>query len=236
MSLSSLSSTQMNILKRLLLSIKNALKANLIAGILFLMPLVATFWFLRTLTIWVDKSLLLLPGPYRPENFLPFPVPGLGFILVFVVLLLCGVLVRNLLGRKLVALGEQVVGYIPYVSKLYKAVKKLVETIFSGAGKDFKRVVLIEYPRRGIFALAFVTGQASGEVQDKTAKRCLNVFLPTTPNPTSGFYLLVPEEDVTPLEMSVEESFKLLMSGGILSPEGPSGRNTAASAVEATNT
>lgn len=205
--------------KRFFLALKNAVKANLLAGILFLMPLVATFWFLGLLITWVDKTLLLLPRPFRPESFLPFPVPGLGFILVFLVLCLTGAFVRNLLGRKLVALGEHVMSYIPFVSKVYTAVKKLVETIFFGAGKDFKRVVLVEYPRKGIFALAFVTGEALGELQAKTAKRCLNVFLPTTPNPTSGFYLLVPEEEVTPLDMSVEDSFKLLMSGGILSPD-----------------
>lgn len=209
----------MSIFKRFVYFFKSALKANLLAGILFLMPLVATFWFLRLLLIWVDKTLLLLPPAYRPEAFLPFPVPGLGLILVFTVLLLTGVFVRNFIGRKLVSLGERIMSYIPFVSKVYDAVKKLVDTIFFGAGKDFKRVVLVEYPRKGIYALAFVTGEAMGEIQDKTARRCLNVFLPTTPNPTSGFYLLVPEDDVTPLDMSVEESFKVLMSGGILSPE-----------------
>ncbi len=151
---------------------------------------------------------------------MPFPIPGLGFILVFVVLFLAGVSVRNFLGRKIVALGERIMSHIPFVSKIYSAVKKLVESIFFGAGKDFKRVVLIEYPRKGIYALAFVTGVSTGEVQDKTEKRVINLFLPTTPNPTSGFYLLVPEEDVIPLEMTVEDAFKLLMSGGILSPEG----------------
>jgi len=215
----------MKYIKRLIVFLKSALKANLLAGILFLMPLVATFWFLGLLITWVDKSLLLLPPAYRPEAFLPFPIPGLGLILVFVVLLTTGVFVRNFIGRKLVALGERVMSYIPFVSKVYVSVKKLVETIFFGAGKDFKRVVLIEYPRKGLFALAFVTGEATGEVQEKTARRCLNVFLPTTPNPTSGFYLLVPEDDVTPLDMTVEESFKLLMSGGILSPERPARRS-----------
>ena len=210
----------MNFLRQLIISIKKALKANLLAGILFLMPLVATLWFLHLLAVWVDKTLLLLPPELRPEAFLPFPIPGLGFILVFVVLFLAGVSVRNFLGRKIVALGERIMSHIPFVSKIYSAVKKLVESIFFGAGKDFKRVVLIEYPRKGIYALAFVTGVSTGEVQDKTEKRVINLFLPTTPNPTSGFYLLVPEEDVIPLEMTVEDAFKLLMSGGILSPEG----------------
>ena len=217
----------MNVVTSLALYVKKALKANLIAGILFLMPLVATYWFLSLLITWVDMSLLLIPRAYRPENFLPFPIPGLGLILVFLVLFFTGLFVRNLLGRKLVALGERIMSWIPFVSKVYSAVKKLVETIFSTSTKDFQRVVLVEYPRKGLYALAFVTGEATGEVQSKTARRCLNVFLPTTPNPTSGFYLLVPEEDVTPLEMSVEDAFKLLMSGGILSPDSvPRKQNT----------
>ncbi len=209
----------MSFLRSLYTGTKKALKANLLAGILVLMPLAATFWFIHMLIAWVDKSLLLLPREYRPENFLPFPIPGLGLILVFAVLFLTGVLVRNIIGRKLVALGDRILSYIPFVSKVYGAVKKLMDTVFSGSAKDFQRVVLIEYPRRGIYALAFVTGVSTGEVQQKTARRTINVFLPTTPNPTSGFYLLVPEEDVIPLEMTVEDSFKLLMSGGILSPE-----------------
>ncbi len=208
-----------HMLQRLLHFVKAAIRANLLAGVLFLMPLAATFYFIHFLVTLADKSLLLLPQAYRPENFLPFPVPGLGVILVFTVLLACGALVRNWLGRKFVALGEWFVGYIPFVSKVYKAVKQLIETIFLSSSRDFKRVVLVEYPRKGVYALGFVTGVAMGEIQDKTDKRCINLFLPTTPNPTSGFYLIIPEDDVVPLDMSVEDAFKVLMSGGILSPD-----------------
>jgi uncharacterized membrane protein len=108
---------------------------------------------------------------------------------------------------------------IPFVSPLYKAVKQLVETLLSGSTRDFKRVVLIEYPRKGVYGLAFVTGVSVGEIQRKTEKKCINVFVPTTPNPTSGFYLILPEEDVIPLDMSVEDAFKVLISGGIINPE-----------------
>ncbi len=200
-------------------AIKRFLRANLIAGILFLTPLVATFLTLRVVVRWMDKSLLLLPPEFRPEAYLPFKIPGLGIVLVLVVLLLTGLLVRNLLGRKLVELWDAVLGRIPFVSNFYKAVKQLVETIFRGSGRDFKRVVLIEYPRHGLYTLAFVTGVAIGEIQQKTEKRVLNVFVPTTPNPTSGFYLMVPEQDIIPLEMGVEDAFKVLISGGILNPE-----------------
>jgi len=217
----------MNIFGRLLLAIKKALKANLIAGILFLMPLAATFYFLYLLLNGVDRVLLLLPPQFRPEHLLGFRIPGLGLILLFTVLFICGFLVRNFIGRKLVSLGEWIMSYIPFVSWFYRAVKQLVEAIFHGPTRDFKRVVLVEYPRRNIYALAFVTGVAVGEIQDKTARKCINVFLPTTPNPTSGFYLIVPEEDVIPLEMSVEDSFKVLISGGILNPEAKAVMNGA---------
>ncbi len=209
----------MSLLRRLFGWIKKVVKANLLAGLLFLMPLVATFWFFHLCITWVDKILLLLPVRFRPETWLPFPIPGLGVILVVTVLLVSGALVRNFLGRRLVALWERLLLHIPFVSKVYKAVKQLMEAIFFTTGKEFKRVVLVDYPRKGVYALAFVTGVATGEIQAKTARKVINVFLPTTPNPTSGFYLMVAEEEVIPLEMSVEQAFKLLMSGGILNPE-----------------
>jgi uncharacterized membrane protein len=221
--------------QRLYAALQHGLKVNLLAGLLTLMPVVATVWFLHLLITWVDKTLLLLPRAARPENFLPFPVPGLGLILVLAVLFLSGLLVRNFLGRRLVALGDRIVSYIPLVSKVYRAVKQLVETIFQASGKEFKRVVLVEYPRKGVYALAYVTGVATGEIQRRTDKRVINLFLPTTPNPTSGFYLMVPEEEVIPLDMSVEDSFKVLMSGGILNPE-VAREKSKAHAADATTT
>lgn len=200
-------------------AVKNFFKANLIAGLLALTPLVATVFFMNFLIRQMDRILLLIPAPYRPENFLPFPIPGLGFIMLLAVLLLTGLVVRNFLGRKLIAIGDAIIARIPLISKLYGAVKQLLETIFNGAARDFKRVVLVEYPRKGVYALAFVTGMGKGELQRKTGANVVNLFVPTTPNPTSGFYLLVPEEDLIPLDMTVEDSFKVLISGGIISPE-----------------
>ncbi|MDY7000712.1 MAG: DUF502 domain-containing protein, partial [Thermodesulfobacteriota bacterium] len=198
--------------------VKESLRTNLTAGVLILVPLMATGYALYLLFKWVDKVLLLIPEPYRPESYLPFKVPGLGLLVVLMTLFLAGFLVRNLLGRKLVALGERIMSYIPFVSPLYKAVKQLLETIFR-KDDEGKRVVLVEYPRKGVYALAYVTGTAVGEIQEKTKKKGVNLFVPTTPNPTSGFYLIVPEEDLIYLDMSVEDSFKVLMSGGIINPE-----------------
>jgi uncharacterized membrane protein len=199
--------------------IKSAVKTNLIAGLIALVPLLATVYALVLLVKWTDKLLLLIPEAFRPDNYLPFPLPGLGLVLAFVVLFLAGFLVRNYLGRKLVSLGEWLMSYIPFVNPLYRAVKQLIETLLSGSTRDFKRVVLIEYPRKGVYGLAFVTGVSTGEIQRKTEHRCINVFVPTTPNPTSGYYLILPEEDVIELEMTVEDAFKVLISGGIINPE-----------------
>jgi len=198
---------------------KDSFKNNLLAGVLFLVPLVATFFFLRMFIGWIDQVLLLLPVRYRPENLFPVHIPGLGLILLIFILLSTGLVVRNFLGRKLVNLWEGLLYRIPFVNKFYRAVKQLVETIVNGGGKDFKRVVLVQYPKNGVYALGYVTGVATGEVQRKTQKKVLNIFVPTTPNPTSGYYVMVPEDEVIPLDMNVEDSFKLLISGGIIAPD-----------------
>jgi len=161
----------------------------------------------------------ILPARFRPDTFLPFPIPGLGLILLFGTVLLTGFLVRNYLGRKLVHLWDRIIETIPLVNKLYMALKQLVETIFNRSPQDFKRVVLIEFPKEGCYAIGFVTGFAVGETQRKTHRKVINVFVPTTPNPTSGFFLMIPEESVIPMDMGVEDAFKLLVSGGIISPD-----------------
>ena len=201
------------------IQLKDCLKTNLIAGLLFLTPVAATFYFLKFLINWIDKITKIIPPQYRPENLLPFPVPGTGIIILFCILFITGFLVRNYIGRKLVSVWENIISRIPLINKIYVSIKQLLETIISGTGKDFKRVVLVEFPRTGIYSLAYVTGVAVGELQKKTNKKVINVYVPTTPNPTSGYYLVVPEDEVIPLEMSVEDSFKLLISGGIINPE-----------------
>jgi len=199
--------------------LKHFIRVNLLAGLLFLTPVMATFFFLHMFLTWVDGLFNFLPARFRPESFLPFPIPGLGLILLFGTLLLTGFFVRNYLGRKLVNIWDRIIATIPLVNKLYLAFKHVVETIFNRPAQDFKRVVLVEFPKKDCYAVGFVTGVAVGEVQDKTHKKVINVFVPTTPNPTSGYFLMIPEETVIPLDMSVEEALKLMMSGGILSPD-----------------
>ena len=198
--------------------LKGFLKANFIAGILFLTPLLATFYFLKLSIAWMDNILLVIPSRFRPEELLGFSIPGLGVLILFLLILGTGFLVRNYVGRKVVGLWDRLISTIPLVNRFYNSVKQLAETLAHGSTKDFKRVVLVQFPKDGVYSLGYVTGVSAGEVQEKTHKKCINIYVPTTPNPTSGYYLVVPEEEVIPLDMSVEDSFKLLISGGIINP------------------
>lgn len=198
---------------------RDIIKRNFLAGILVLLPISLTIYVIVFLFKLVDRFLGYLPTKYNPQTYLPFHIPGLGFILLVFIIFFIGLLVRNYIGHKLVDMWEQLVGRIPFIRSIYIATKQLAETIFLKTNTNLKRVVLVEYPRKGLYALGFTTGITKGEIQDKTHKKVINVFVPTTPNPTSGFYLLVPEEDLKYLEMAVEDAFKLLISGGIITPE-----------------
>ncbi len=184
-----------------------------------MVPLSFTVYVISIILKNSDRIFNLLPEPYNPKRLIPFPIPGLGIVVVVFLVFLIGVLVKNYVGGRIVEFGERIVYQIPLVRPIYSAVKQLLVAIFSQTGEGFERVVLIEYPRKGIYALGFVTGVARGEVQQMTAQRVLNVFLPTTPNPTSGFYLLVPDTDIIPLKISVEDAFKLIISGGLVSSQ-----------------
>jgi uncharacterized membrane protein len=167
----------------------------------------------------MDQTLLLLPPDFRPENLLGFRVPGLGVVLTIVILLVTGIVVANLVGRTLVRMGERLLARIPLVRSIYSGVKQVMETMFSDSGKSFRNVVLIEYPRKGIWTLAFLTGeQGTRESEDKIGSRVSHIFVPTTPNPTSGFFLMVPTDDVLILEMSVDEGLKMIISAGVVLP------------------
>ena len=199
---------------------KAKIRAYFLAGLLVIVPLGVTLFVISAILRLMDRVLDLIPPKFHPETYLPFKMPGLGLILALLLVMITGVLVRNYIGRRVVAFGEYVLSTIPLVRPLYVAVKQLLQAIFGDTHDAFKRAVLIEYPRKGVYALAFVTGQTSGDVLLKTNGKMLNLFLPTTPNPTSGFYLVIPEEDTIPLSIGVEDAFKLLISGGVVEPEG----------------
>lgn len=194
------------------------LRRYLVAGLLVWLPLGATFFVIQLLVRWMDNSLLLLPEAYRPDNLLGFHIPGLGVVLSLLILLITGLVAANLFGRKLVSMWERLLSRIPLVRSVYSAVKQLVETMFADNGKSFRKVVLVEFPRRGLWTLAFLTSEENGIVQQATGRDVVNVYIPTTPNPTGGYFVLVPKEDIRELEMSVDDGLKMLLSMGAVNP------------------
>jgi uncharacterized membrane protein len=198
--------------------LKSIIRGYFLAGLLVILPLGAVIFVISAILRLMDRALGVIPPKLHPESYLPFKIPGLGLVLFIALVLVTGVLVKNYIGRRVVDFGEYMVSKIPLVRPLYGAVKQLILAIFGDTHDAFKRVVLVEYPRKGVYSLAFVTAQTSGEIREQMGAEMLSIFLPTTPNPTSGFFLVLPEEDTIPLSMSVEEAFKLLISGGVVEP------------------
>ncbi len=190
----------------------------LVAGLLVWVPLGVTVWVVRSLINWMDGSLLLIPEPYRPENLLGFPVPGLGVLLSLLILFVTGILAANFFGRSLVGVWERLLARIPLVRSVYSGTKQLAETLFSGGGESFRKVLLVEFPRRGLWTLAFQTANDLGEAQEKIGGSVINVYIPTTPNPTGGYFVMVRSEDVVELEMSVDDGLKVILSMGAVVP------------------
>lgn len=199
--------------------IKSKLKGYLLAGLLVAGPIGLTVVVIQWIVGLMDGLLLaVLPERYQPNNLFGFGLPGGGLVATVLVLILVGFLATNIFGRSLVRAMDNLVGRIPLVKGVYTLFKQVADTLFVGDRQGFRKVVLIEYPRKGIWTIAFMTGLSSGELPRQIGRRVINVFVPTTPNPTSGFYLLVPEEDAKVLEMSVEDAFKLIVSGGMVTP------------------
>jgi uncharacterized membrane protein len=203
--------------------LKQDLKNDLIAGLLVIIPLATTIWLTITIANWVINFLTRIPKQLNPfdgldpilTNLLNFFV-GLAVPLAFI--LLIGLMARNIAGRWLLNVGEQLLQSIPLAGSVYKTLKQILETLLKDSKSKFSRVVLVEYPRKGMWTLGFVTGTVSSELQATLSEPMLSVFFPTTPNPTSGWYAIVPEDDVINISMSIEDAFKVLISGGIVNP------------------
>lgn len=194
------------------------IRRYLVTGLIIWIPLVITFLVVRLLIRFVDQILLLLPPPWRPEALLGFSIPGLGLVLALGILLVSGLLAANFAGRRLVEIGDQIVTRIPLVNGIYFGAKQVAETLFSDSSTAFKRVLLVEYPRKGIWSMCFQTSDAIGEVQHRTDDDVICVFLPTTPNPTSGFLLFVPRQELVPMDMRVDEGLRMIISLGVAVP------------------
>jgi len=195
------------------------LRAYFLAGILITAPISITFYLAWLFIGFVDRQVTpLIPEAYNPNSYLPFALPGLGLVVVGVFLTLVGALTAGFLGRFVVRIGERILARMPVIRSIYGAVKQIFETVLAQQSNAFREAVLVEYPRRGIWAVGFITGRTEAEVQNLTEEEVINIFLPTTPNPTSGFLLFVPKKDLVPLSMSVEEAIKMVISGGIVTP------------------
>lgn len=194
------------------------LRRYLVAGILVWLPVGITLLLLRILISIMDRTLVLVPEQYRPEAWLGFAIPGLGIVLTLLILLVTGVLAANFVGRSLVAFWERMLERIPIVRSIYSASKNFAEIVFSDSDESFKKVLLIEYPRKGLYGLAFQTATDLGEIQSRSGEDLVCTFVPTTPNPTSGFIIMLPRKDVIELDMEVDEALKMIISLGVVVP------------------
>jgi len=203
-------------------------KRYLITGLLIWVPLVITVWVLSFLVDTLDQSLLLLPHSWQPRSWLGFHLPGLGALLTIAVVLATGVLAANIIGQRLVLYWEGLLARIPIFKSLYFSVKQVSDTLFSSSGLAFRKALLVQYPRQGSWTIAFLTGQPGGDVANYLKGDYVSVYVPTTPNPTSGFFLMIPAADVVELDISVDAALKYIISMGVVPPED---RNPASGAV-----
>ena len=194
-----------------------------LAGLLVFLPVVITLWFLGWVIGLLDGVLNVLPAGVHPNTYLPFAIPGLGALVTVTLILFLGILTRGVATRRFLAAWENIFVKIPIFRGVYTAVQKLVQT-FLGQSQNARQVVMIEYPRKGIYTVGFAMGRAWRELERKQDAQLVNVFIPTTPNPTSGFYLLVPTTEISPLDMTMEEALKLITSGGLITPDDKSRR------------
>lgn len=198
------------------------LKRYFVAGLLVLLPLWITFEAVRFLIGLFDRSLLLLPAKYQPDVLLGFDIPGFGILVSVSIILLTGMLVANILGHRIVSWWERLLSKIPLVRSIYSAVKQIAEALFGAGDQTFQNVYLVQYPRPGLWTLAFQTSKNRGEAQVKTGVvGTINLFVPTTPNPTSGFFIIASLHEVVELDMSVDDALKMVISGGVVVPPLP---------------
>ena len=201
-------------------SVLTKIRGYFLTGIIVTAPVGLTFYVSFLFIGFIDAKVRnIIPVQYHYDNILPFEIPGLGLLFVFIMLTFIGFITAGLIGRYIIKLGERIIARLPIIRSVYGALKQIFESVLKTSSKSFREVVLIEYPRKGIWAIGFITGDTKGEVQDSLKEELVNVFLPTTPNPTSGFLLFVPRKDLKVLNMNVEEGIKMVISGGIVTPK-----------------
>ncbi|CBW76079.1 DUF502 domain-containing protein [Mycetohabitans rhizoxinica] len=197
---------------------KKKLKNVFLTGLLVLVPLAITLWVLGLIIGTMDQTLLLLPEAWQPERLFGFRLPGLGAVLTLAFVFAVGLLTQNLIGQTLVNWWEKLLAHIPVVGPLYTSVKQVSDTLLSSSGNAFRKALLIEYPRKGSYTIGFLTGIPGGDVANHLSGDHVSVYVPTTPNPTSGFFLMVPRNEVVELDMTVDAALKYIVSMGVVAP------------------
>ncbi len=194
------------------------IKKYFFTGLLVLVPLIITIWVLATLINTLDQSLLLLPASWRPKALLGLEIPGFGVLLTLLTIFITGVIATNIFGQQLIVMWESLLSRVPVVKSIYSSVKQVSDTLFSSSGNAFRKALLVQYPRQGSWTIGFLTGIPSGEVMNHLHGEYISVYVPTTPNPTSGFFLMMPKADVIELDMSVDQALKYIISMGVVAP------------------
>ncbi|KTD20675.1 DUF502 domain-containing protein [Legionella londiniensis] len=198
-----------------------SIRSYLLAGLVVWLPILVTFVILRFIVDLLDQTMALLPRAYQPEQLIGFHLPGLGVVLSLLLLVITGLLATNFLGQRLVRWSESILARIPLVRSIYNAAKQVIHAIFATNSEAFRKVLLVEYPRKGMWSLAFQTGITTEEVNRHTGTEMLSIFVPTTPNPTSGFLMVIPKSDVIELSMTIDEALKFIISLGVMQPLSP---------------
>lgn len=195
-----------------------AVKKYLITGLLIWIPLVITIWVLKLVVDTLDQTLLLMPPALRTENWLGVHIPGLGVLLTVVIVLVTGVLAANFIGERLVRIWDELIHRIPFVSSIYSSVKQVSDTLFSSGGQAFRKALLVQWPREGMWTIGFLTGTPGGDVAKQLPGDFLSVYVPTTPNPTGGYFVIIARKDVIELDMSVDQALTYIISMGVVAP------------------
>lgn len=201
--------------------IGKSFKSYMITGLVVWLPIIATLVIMRFLIDLLDQTMSLLPQAYHPEKLIGMKIPGFGVVLSLFILIATGILATNFFGQKFMSLSERVLDKIPLVRTIYNATKQMIQALVSTNSQAFRKVLLVEYPRKGMWSVAFQTGEVTKEIDNSTENPMVTIFIPTTPNPTSGFLMIVPKEDVKELEMTTDEALKFIISLGVMPPGAP---------------
>jgi uncharacterized membrane protein len=199
-------------------AVKKKLKNIFLTGLAVIVPAGLTLYILVFIIGIMDGLLTVIPDRYQPDTLLHFHVPGLGAIVTVILIFICGLIAQSYFGNRVVAIGERLVERIPVIRSVYQALKRITDSIFTDKNQSFKKVVLVEYPRKGLYAVGFVTASAAPEMEERLGRRSTGVFLPLALTPTTGFFVIVPENELIYLDMSVEQAFTLIVSAGIVTP------------------